>query len=147
MPNWCANTVTVEHSDTAMIDKFEQAVVNGNLFETFAPIGEWDYEAAVDKWSTKWDISNGEVIDRYTPEVLCVSFETAWCQPSAFYDALVEQGFTVNAQFFEPGVAFVGQYVNGEEEVFDIDPDDLSNIPDDLNEQWGIADMFEDWDE
>ena len=147
MPNWCSNTVTVEHSDAAMIDKFEKAVQDGNLFQTFLPLDEWVYDDAVAAWGTKWDISNGGIIERMMPEVLAVCFDTAWCQPTAFYDELVEQGFTVNAQFFEPGMGFVGQYVNGEELVFDVDPEDLSNIPEDLTEQWGIADMCEDWDD
>lgn len=147
MPNWCANTLTVEHSDPAMIDKFQSAVEECNLLQTFVPLDQWDFEEAVDKWGTKWDISNGEVIDRWSPETLCVSFDTAWSQPSGFYDELMEQGFTVSAQFFEPGVGFVGQYVDGEEVVYEIDPDDLTNIPGYLNEQWGITEMFEDWDE
>jgi hypothetical protein len=145
MPNWCSNTVTVEHADPAMIDKFEQAVRDGNLFQTFVPLSEWSWDDAVESWGTKWDISNGEVIDRLMPEAVCVGFETAWSPPCAFYDELMEQGFTVNGQYFES--SFVVQYVNGEEVSFDIDPDDLSNIPDDLNEQWGITEMYEDWDE
>ena len=144
MPNWCSNTVTVEHADPTMIDKFEQAVRDGNLFQTFVPLSEWSWDDAVESWGTKWDISNGEVIDRLMPEAVCVGFETAWSPPCAFYDELMEQGFTVNRQYFES--SFVGQYVNGEEVSFDIDPDDLSNIPDDLNEQWGITEMYEDWD-
>ena len=144
MPNWCSNTVTVEHADPTMIDKFEQAVRDGNLFQTFVPLSEWSWDDAVESWGTKWDISNGEVIDRLMPEAVCVGFETAWSPPCAFYDELMEQGFTVNGQYFES--SFVGQYVNGEEVSFDIDPDDLSNIPDDLNEQWGITEMYEDWD-
>ena len=145
MPNWCSNTVTVEHADSAMIDKFEAAVREGNLFQTFVPLTEWKYDDAVESWGTKWDISNGEVIDRYMPEVLCVSFETAWSPPIAFYDDLMQLGFTVNAHYFES--SFVGQYINGEEESYDIDPDDMSNIPEDMNEMWGITEMYEDWNE
>lgn len=145
MPNWCSNTVTVEHSDPAMIDKFEQAVREENLFQTFVPLAEWSWDDAVESWGTKWDISNGEVIDRCNPETLCVVFETAWSPPIAFYDDLMHLGFIINAHYFES--SFVGQYVNGEEVSYDVDPDDLSNIPEELNEMWSITEMYEDWDD
>lgn len=146
MPNWCSNTMMVSHKDTAMITRAAEAIKRGGLFEEFVPLNVWDYNQAVAKWGTKWDASNLEIIDRYENSV-SASFDTAWCPPMNFYDELLAQGFEVHASYFEPGMGFVGRYMDGEEEEYEIDPDDLSNIPEDLNEAWGIADMFGDWGE
>jgi hypothetical protein len=43
-------------------------------------------------------------------------------------------------------MGFTGMYMDGEDEEYDIDPEDISNIPEDLNENWGITEMYEDWD-
>ena len=146
MPNWCSNTLMVTHKDTAMIDRVENAVNAGKLLEEFVPLGEWDYNQAVAKWGTKWDINDGDVIDR-NENTITVGFMTAWSPPIYFYDELLAHGFEVQASYFEPGMGFVGRYIDGKEEEYDIDPDDLSDIPEDLNEAWGITDMFGDWDE
>ena len=147
MPNWCSNTVMVSHTNTAMIDRVENAVNSGKLFEEFAPLGEWQYEVAVEKWGTKWDISSGDVIDR-NENTITVSFDTAWSPPINFYDELLAQGFEVHAEYFEPGVGFVGKYIDGEDEEYSIESADLlDEIPEDLVENWGIRDMMEDWDE
>lgn len=146
MPNWCANTLTVTHGDPATIKRFVQAVENASLCETFAPIGEWDYGTAVDTWGTKWDISNVEVID-IVGDTACVTFETAWSPPIGVYDALVQQGFGVNAEYFEPGVAFVGTYIDGVDTTYEITEDYAEDIPADLVETWGIAEMMDEWED
>ena len=146
MPNWCSNTLVLQHTNPAMIIRAAEAIERGALFEEFVPLNVWDYNQAVAKWGTKWDASNLEIIDRHDNSV-SVSFDTAWSPPMNFYDELLAQGFEVHASYFEPGMGFVGRYIDGEEEEYDIDPDDLSDIPEDLNEAWGITDMFGDWDE
>ena len=147
MPNWCSNTLMVSHKDTAMIDRVENAVNADSLFEEFAPLGEWQYDVAVEKWGTKWDINSGDVIDR-NENTITVSFMTAWSPPINFYDELLAQGFEVHAEYFEPGVCFVGKYIDGEDEEYSFETADLlEEIPEDLVENWGIRDMMEDWDE
>ena len=147
MPNWCSNTLMVTHKNTAMIDRVENAVNADSLFEEFAPLGEWQYDVAVEKWGTKWDINSGDVIDR-NENTITVSFMTAWSPPINFYDELLAQGFEVHAEYFEPGVCFVGKYIDGEDEEYSFETADLlEEIPEDLVENWGIRDMMEDWDE
>ena len=151
MPNWCSNTLMVTHVDTAMIDRVEQALLAGKLFEEFVPIGEWDYGTAVDMWGTKWDINDGDVIDR-NENTITVGFMTAWSPPINFYDELLAQGFEVHAEYFEPGMSFVGQYINGIDEDYSFEdatsPDEIPpEIPEELIENWGIRDMLEDFDE
>ena len=147
MPNWCSNTLMVSHKDTAMIDRVENAVNADSLFEEFAPLGEWQYDVAVEKWGTKWDINSGDVIDR-NENTITVSFMTAWSPPINFYDELLAQGFEVHAEYFEPGVCFVGKYIDGVDEEYSFETADLlEEIPEDLVENWGIREMMEDWDE
>jgi len=146
MPNWCSNTLTLTHTDRELINRAAEAIQKDALFESLVSIGEWNYDTAVETWGTKWDVSNGEIIDR-TDTTISMTFETAWAPPISFYNALVEQGFSVTADYFEPGMGFVGQYTDGEDEEYEIDPEDLSNIPEELMESYGIAEMYEDWDE
>lgn len=119
MPNWCFNTLNVSHSDPAQIARFVKAANEGNLFSEFVPLsedGEWDYDAAVNKWGTKWDI-NGAYFES-DGKFAYGSFDTAWSPPIEFYDALVEQGFDVSARFHEPGMVFAGTYYTEIGETF-----------------------------
>lgn len=130
-----------------MIDRVENAVNADSLFEEFAPLGEWQYDVAVEKWGTKWDINSGDVIDR-NENTITVGFMTAWSPPINFYDELLAQGFEVHAEYCEPGVGFVGKYIDGVDEEYSFeDADDLEEIPEDLVENWGIREMLEEWDE
>jgi hypothetical protein len=49
MPNWCLNNLTVEHSDPAMVDRFEKAYNAGKTCSEFIPVPEdigdgwWDF--------------------------------------------------------------------------------------------------------
>ena len=120
MPNWCFNTLNVSHSDPAQITRFVNAAKEGNLFAEFVPLSEdsevWDYNGAISKWGTKWDVS--ESYFESNGNSAHGSFDTAWSPPIEFYDALVELGFDVTAQFCEPGMAFAGTYYTEIGETF-----------------------------
>ena len=113
MPNWCSNWASISHEDVEKIKQLQSAVAENNLFETFAPIGEWDYSKAVMEWGTKWDPSgvdvnqvtaNGKAVDVY--------FDTAWGPPTGFYEKLTDQGFVIDATYHEPGMGFAGHYTS-----------------------------------
>ena len=38
MPNWCNNTVTLEHEDPAMIERAKKAFAEGKFLEEFVPV-------------------------------------------------------------------------------------------------------------
>jgi len=40
MPNWCNNTVTLEHSDPAMIERAKAAFIKGEFLNEFIPVPE-----------------------------------------------------------------------------------------------------------
>ena len=148
MPNWCANKVSLSHSDPAMIDKIV-ASIKGGLFESFAPIGEWDYDKAVATWGTKWDVDD-IMHNRESPNDIYLNFDTAWGPPIAFYTALEELGFNVDAMYDEPGMAFCGRYSEGFDEFFEYGGLSAEEIRDTISEEvdsaFGISEMAEEWE-
>ncbi len=107
MPNWCSNWASIRHEDPEKIRQFQSAAAENNLFETFAPIGEWDYNKAIEEWGTKWDI-NGADVSSVAPDnkSIEVFFDTAWGPPTGFYEKLTEQGFVIDATYHEPGICW-----------------------------------------
>lgn len=120
------NKLTVEHSDPAMVDRFEQAYNAGNACNEFIPmpedIGDEWFDWCVDNWGTKWDIGAdigtdkeeryGLKATRVGNQISC-SFDSVWSPPIGLYEKLVELGYNVKASYFEPGMAFCGIYDNG----------------------------------
>ena len=138
MPNWTNNEVTIKGD----IAKIAEGLAEGKeLFSLVYPkpddIEDW-YSWNVNNWGTKWD-TNAEIVE-VTEDSISLSFDTAWAPPIAFYDKLAELGFEVNATFFESGMMFVGEYVDGEVGVWDLDSKD---IPDHLMELWNIEEYLE----
>jgi hypothetical protein len=146
MPNWCYNNVditatTEEHK--ALLDRVNRAETADGFFEMFRPIGEWDYNTALEKWGTKWDVDPMDV--DFDGTTMSTTFDSAWSPPVALYAYLVEQGFEVSANFYEPGMDFAGRWVDGEEFVLENvsdlarqDENTLSTDEYDILEEWNI---------
>ena len=121
MPNWCDNSVSVSHPDKEMMRKFANSVVDGNLFATFIPPpdDEWNYSWCVENWGTKWDVAQGN----FDLEEDGLSgngwFNTAWSPPIVAYEKLQELGFTIDALYHECGMCFAGSWVDGDEDLVD----------------------------
>ena len=121
MPNWCDNSVSVSHEDKEMMQKFANAVANGDLFMTFIPPpeGQWDYGWCVENWGTKWDAAEGN----FDLEEDGLSgngwFNTAWGPPIGAYEKLQALGFTIDALYHECGMCFAGTWVDGDEDLIE----------------------------
>ena len=105
------------------------------------------YDWRVANWGTKWDVGDKDADVGYTEGDTTVgfSFDSAWSPPIEFYNKMQELGFTVKAYYYEPGMAFCGQYFDGEDAEFKIDGDADwvdANIPQDINEAMGIAEAM-----
>ena len=52
MPNWCANTLTLEHEDPAMIERAKTAFAEGKFLKELVPppSKDWDYNWCVENW-------------------------------------------------------------------------------------------------
>lgn len=169
MPNWCNNYLKLE-GPQGLIERAKSAIerdelcneffsMPGELRDTTSPTREGDedkaaflqerygysnwYEFAVNEWGTKWDI-NGGVIQEEGPGYLVASFDTAWSPPIALIEKLEGHGFTdVTLDYFEPGMNFVGQWNNGDDDCYEVDGD----VPDYMDELWGITEMLQTYED
>lgn len=174
MPNWCANNLTLEHDDPALIKRAIDAFNNGALLQEFVPCpqelldggspapddvakaniekhgaADW-YSWCIEHWGTKWDINNeaGDADESGDGKSVFMSFDTAWGPPLEFYRELEDEfGFRVKATYFEPGMALVGEWSDGDNYDFAIDMDNLDGIPAHLVEEWDILSWYDANDE
>ncbi len=113
--------------------------------------GNW-YDFCVSHWGTKWDV------DPYDPEDVVIKdnciefgFDSAWSPPIGVYEALVEQGFEVEATYYEPGMAFVGRWFNGDDEFYEYGGETSKTVRDvigeELDEEYGISESMAEWEE
>lgn len=155
MPNWCYNNVDITattEEGKALLYRVSTAEAADGFFEMFRPIGEWDYNVALEKWGTKWDVEPLDV--DFDGETMTTGFDSAWSPPVALYEYLKEQGFEVTASYYEPGMDFGGFWNDGEEtvleDVSDIARTDEDTWDDDFRELdaiYGIAEDIAMWDE
>lgn len=173
MPNWCNNSVTIKSNDQEKLVKLHDAMVEGKFLKTVIPIPadlvsdklssfggddkdekdalrqqmvekhgyeSW-YDFCVDKWGTKWDVEIFSPIleDRQ----LTANFDSAWSPPVGVYKELTEQGFDVDAMFYEPGMDFAGTYTSDEGElVYNCD-----DMPLELDNYFGHTEFIESMEE
>lgn len=169
MPNWCFNSVIVTHEDPEMLKRFLNAGNGNSLFSEFVPMPDevrntvspspdnpelidkygysnW-YEWAKANWGTKWDISSGSF--SLVDSEVSGSFDTAWSPPIAFYEALTELGFDVDATYTEEAQSFAGRYnsYDGDTVVpldFEAGNDWIQDIEDPVLKDIVIA-QYEEW--
>ena len=175
MPNWCNNSLSLSHTDPAMITKAAEALKAGNFLETFIPIppelkgttapandtsvsvtyngnvySDW-YQFCVNEWGSKWDVeSYGGTNISDDGLTLNDGFDSAWAPPTEAYRKLEELGFEVEALYYEPGCAFCGEYSDGFDQYYEIpgNSDDVdAEIPEHINEAFGIAENMRMWEE
>lgn len=163
MPNWCDNSVAIRHKDPAKLAALADAINAGNFCKSVLPIPEalegtsapnrensealieatgyadW-YDYCVNEWGTKWDVEPYEKAEVFEG-TLSFGFDSAWSPPVGIYQALYEQGFHVEAYYYEPGMCYVGRWIDGEDEYFEYSDYDT---PEDVREHIGeeLDDMF-----
>jgi len=172
MPNWCDNTVYITHDDPKKIQVLVDAWKENKFFGTIHPEPDytkvkvkptfpsikgnddpvdpesawWDWR--VQNWGTKWEITTDEAyIDIHENEIK-VSFATAWSPPTGIFDKLVDDGYGVNALYYEGGCAFCGQYVDGSDETYGTDGkwmDVKNTIPENIDREFGISESMKEW--
>jgi hypothetical protein len=115
-------------------------------------VANW-YDFCVNYWGTKWDI------DPYDPEDVKIDehgaiefgFDSAWSPPVGIYEALVEQGFEVEATYYEPGMAYVGRYDNGYDECIEFSGETSATVRDvigeDLDDEYGISESMAEYED
>jgi len=159
MPNWCMNKLTISHSDRSKVMEFVHAYKEGKACDHYLPVprdenGElivdsshpnyW-YNWCVNNWGTKWDIgSDNNEVHGLNPTVVdneaSMTFDSAWSPPIGLYEKLHELGFSVEATYFEPGMAFCGIFEDGEEDYTEYRSKDM--IPKRIWEDYNLDEFF-----
>lgn len=177
MPNWCDNSVTLRHEDKSKIDALEAEMSKKNeQGHSIAcplnhlrpnPAGEWEYDWSCTNWGTKWD-ANVIDWDRSGDNEIRLYFDSAWSPPTVLYEFLVEEGWEVDAVYYEPGMGYGGVFTTeGGDDYYEYDlsdPESIEELPSDLiefadlrtraeeyqveqlEEQWAAADRTEWYD-
>jgi hypothetical protein len=180
MPNWCNNSITLRHADPAMIERvaksdgllMEFLPTPKPLLETMAgSYGDEDkqrkleeqqaenirlfgakdwYEWNIANWGTKWDV-NLDSVNRVDANTLQASFESAWAPPIDAYNKLLTLGFEIEAMYYEPGMCFVGKYVNGDDEYYEYGGETSATVREaigaELDDYFGISEDMAQWEE
>lgn len=107
------------------------------------------YEHHVNEWGTKWDVKsdNVETVDANT---VTGGFDSAWSPPIGAYEKLVDMGFEIEAFYYEPGMSYVGKWVNGEDECIEYGGATADTVRDmigeELDDYFGISGQMTDWE-
>jgi len=159
MPNWCNNSLQLTAASKEEANELyqhlqKQGEDDWTFFGFFVPEtwneDDW-YWSRVEAWGTKWDasISSIDWIDDLT---VVMSFDTAWSPPIATYEAMVEQGWSVHASYYEPGMCFTGTWSDGEDVNYEYSNcttgDEVREvIPEELDEEFGISSWYDEYND
>lgn len=173
MPNWCNNTLTITHKDPAMIQRAYDALERGEFLSEFCPIpkelgdaiangdvnpeliekygySNW-YDFCTNEWGTKWDVGEQGCSDIHPDgTMLNTYFDSAWSPPTGAYEKLVQLGFTVDAMYYEGGMAYMGTWSDGVDDYIDLNglsADEIEQDYPDLNDAFGIAESMREYEE
>lgn len=161
MPNWCSNQATI-HGTKEQILELAGAYERGGVIENYLPTprdadGElredW-YDWRLSNWGCKWDFGKTEYtadeecdwqVDEEGYGVVHLRFDTAWSPPIGLYEALNALDMTVEAYYFEPMMAFCGQWSNPVEGIVDeeISIDKPENIPYTIQQVFNTQEFYE----
>ena len=173
MPNWCNNTLTLTHKDPAMIQRAKDALDRGEFLSEFCPMprelgdaianGQPDavmiekygysswYDYCVNEWGTKWDVGEDGATDIHPDgTMLNTYFDSAWSPPIGAYEKLEKLGFTVDAYYYEGGMAYAGTYSNGNEDSISLEgmtADQVEREYPELDECFGISESMREYEE
>lgn len=144
MPNWCSNQLSIKTTvdpEEFLVREWDDYYL---MFNKLVDIWEWDYDEAIRKWWTKWDIAsidNWKIITDWNAVnrifvdnrstwywIYEVFFDTAWWPPIQYLETLYEYLLdkdklsTVTCKYFEPWMWMMWQFING------IDSESLWNM-------------------
>lgn len=154
MPNWCANRLTLSHPEPEKIVSAMAAFEAGKFLEHFMPLpnGEWEYNWCIQHWGTKWDVGGvGCEFSLISDGCAVFNFDSAWAPPLTLYSWLVDNGYEVDATYWEPGMAFAGRWTDGDDQCWEygsMTADEIADTIDpELDEVYGISESVREWEE
>jgi hypothetical protein len=178
MPNWCSNSFEVQGTKEQIdkFEAFLEKGDGKNWFDFFLPtpaeLSETDssnrdeevtnqllekYGAAdwyswnINNWGCKWNC-DAQDWTRSNDNAISFWFDSPWGPPTALYEHITSDsmfdGMEVSATYFESGMCFVGQFVDGSDEYYEYsDLESLDDIPESLVDEYGIREMLEEQSE
>jgi hypothetical protein len=153
MPNWCSNTLRIEHDDPDQISRAVEGFKRGEFFQTLVPPphNEWNYDWCVNNWGTKWDVGGDSDPVVESDTAASFYFDSAWSPPTTAYDSMVEQGFRVHGMYYESGMCFAGIYDNGDDDYYEFSGQNSSEVadmlPTELDEGFGISETMAEFED
>jgi hypothetical protein len=107
---------------------------------------DW-YSWRVNNWGTKWDVGGEDAFgERILPDdnTVVLSFDSAWSPPIEFYIFMKGQGFHIRASYFEPGMAFCGDWIDGMDNYYG---GEWRDFPTHLIEEYNMEEFYEEDEE
>ena len=148
------NNATITHDDPAKLDELADAYKRGELMGHFLPtptdengeLGDNWYGWRVSNWGTKWDVGGEtEFLDRTDSNTVVLSFDSAWGPPIEFYSFMKRKhGFDIRASYFEPGIGFCGDWIDGMDNCYE---GEWRDFPDHLIQEYNMDEFYEDEEE
>jgi hypothetical protein len=121
MPNWCYNNVKISFDSDNESELRDKVSDDKELFGQFFPIPEEEkenwYDWNITNWGTKWDATPNNV--NWENDCVTFNIDTAWGPPTRFYEKMEELGYWVEAYYLEEGMAFCGQYMDGNDDFYE----------------------------
>jgi len=114
--------------------------------------GNW-YDYCVGEWGTKWDTGESGNNDIHPDGLmLTAGFDTAWAPPTRAYEKLTDLGFTVDAMYYESGMAYCGIWTSdGGDEEYSLEgmsSDQVeAELPSELDMMFGISECIREYEE
>lgn len=147
MPNWCMNDAVLRHDDLDLVKETIaklETMEESKLFRTLD--SEWEFREAIDvDWGNDSDQTE-----------IHLNFCSAWSPPEDLYETLEDNGWTVWATYYEPGMEIAGitsDYgLRGFDDIHSITEEDIESDADlkEVVEHWNILEeieMLREWDE
>jgi len=161
MPNWCMNDVYISGPKEKITDLYYAAMDRGGLLETMVPIGEWDYNLAVENWGVKWDVDPENLELEVEGDIAYISgtVDSAWAPPIKAFESFLEKNpeCVAELKYHEPGMEFIGVFADGNDSCYEYSSeelDSLDDIPGDLLEHFNLEEdlrlnleIESDWEE
>ena len=110
------------------------------------------YDWCVNEWGTKWDVGGDGMTAEPENGRLIMSFDSAWSPPVAFYEKMLDLGFSVRAYYYEGGMCFAGVWEDGIDDFYDLsecaNADEAEEtLPSVLDEMCCISESMRDYEE
>ena len=142
------NSLDISHEDPA---KIKEIVDRLNSLEEDQHQDLAGFLRALDPdWSYREAVSANF---SFTETTISAGFDTAWSPPIELYETLEEQGFVVDATYYEPGLQLTGIYRDGWDNSVDLGDIEENfwetQLGQELDQAWCIQEEMaeEEWDE